>query len=477
MIRYILFFVWMACSISLVSAKVELPAIFSSNMVLQQSKPILIWGRASAGEVVNVRLKGDEKETVADDAGTWKIKFPAQTASFDAFDIVVEGENVIRLENVLVGEVWLCSGQSNMEYSMKLRDNYRKPGKGVDLTAEELKKPANPKIRLFLVERKKGQTVDVGTKGWEICDAISLAPFSAPGYFFGKELLENVNVPIGLISSSWGGSRIEPWTPADAYRHSPLFSEETSNDDKVNIDNSPVGEMYEGMIRPLAPFPIRGFIWYQGESNVMFHDARYYEKQKLLIDAWREIWQDTKMPFYYVQLAPYYYTKRKDKVKHTPETLPWFWEIQTRCMDIPYSGMAVVTDLVDDLSDIHPSYKWEVGRRLALWALAKDYGKKDVVYSGPQLKRKKIRKDKIILEFSHVGSGLKQAEEALTWFEIAGKDGKYVPAEAVIDGNKVVVSAKEISKPRDVRFAWNETARPNFFNNEGLPAMPFRTDR
>ncbi|TWI22749.1 sialate O-acetylesterase [Sphingobacterium siyangense] len=456
-------------------AKVTLPHVFGSNMVLQQGKPVVVWGHADPQEKIEVRLKGLIRKTVADQKGAWRVTFTAQKASFDAFTMEVKGDNTILLKNVVVGEVWLCSGQSNMEYTMQLHKGYKKPAVGVDRAEEELRQPGNPKIRLFLVAKKKGQQDDVETKGWEVADPNSLAQFSAPGYFFGKTLQQQLNVPVGLISSSWGGSRIEPWTPLEAYQNSSTFKQETRNGE-TNIEHAVAGEMYEAMIRPLAPFAMKGFIWYQGESNLMFEDARYYAKQKLLIDTWRKNWKDKNMPFYYVQIAPYYYSKRKDKTQHHVEALPWFWEIQTKCMNIKNSGMAVVTDLVDDLSDIHPSYKWEVGRRLALWPLAFDYGQKNIVFSGPQYKSKKIVGNNVILNFKHVGSGLQCKGDQLTWFEVAGADGKFVPAEAKIEGDHVVVSAASVRSPKQVRFGWHETARPNFFNKEGLPTLPFRTE-
>lgn len=473
--KKILFSFFLAGIAMSVQAKVTLPQVFGSNMVLQQGKPVVVWGKADPQEKVEVKLKGLTRKAVVNQKGEWKVSFAAQKASFDSFTIEVKGDNTLLLENVVVGEVWLCSGQSNMEYTMQLRKGYKKPAAGVDQAEEELRQPENSKIRLFLVAKKKGEQSDVETNGWEIAGPNSLAQFSAPGYFFGKTLQQQLNVPVGLISSSWGGSRIEPWTPLAAYQNSSTFKQETQNGE-TKIENAVAGEMYEAMIRPMAPFAMKGFIWYQGESNLMFEDARYYAKQKLLIDTWRRVWQDKNMPFYYVQIAPYYYSKRKDKTKHNEQALPWFWEIQTKCMDIKHSGMAVVTDLVDDLSDIHPSYKWEVGRRLALWPLAFDYGLKTTVFSGPQYKSKKIVDDHIILNFKHVGSGLQCKGDQLAWFEIAGQDGKFVPAEAKIDGDQVIVSAVSVKSPKRVRFGWNETARPNFFNKEGLPALPFRTE-
>ncbi|HET9571039.1 MAG TPA: sialate O-acetylesterase, partial [Bacteroidales bacterium] len=240
-------------------------------------------------------------------------------------------------------------------------------------------------------------------------------------------------------------------------------------------------------IEPLAPYALKGFIWYQGESNAMIEDARYVEKTKLLLDAWRSTFRNPTAPFYYVQIAPYYYSKRKDKKIHTPQMMAEFCSLQTKCLRLPYTGQAIVTDLVDDLTNIHPSYKWEVGRRLSLLALNKTYGKTDLVCSGPQFKSMKASGKSLVLTFDHVGSGLTAGQHntitnafealpsvKLTWFEVAAKgDTLFHPATAIIQNGKVIVSCPEVKKPAQVRFCWNETAMPNFFNKEGLPAVPF----
>jgi sialate O-acetylesterase len=316
-----------------------------------------------------------------------------------------------------------------------------------------------------------------------------LAPFSAVGYYFGKALQEALKVPVGLIGSSWGGSRIERWTPAEAYEKSPLFAAEAEKK-PVRINNIDAGLHYNSMIAPLGPFTLKGFIWYQGESNAMIHDARYVEETQLMLDAWRTVFNAPDAPFYYVQIAPFYYTKRKDKLSHTPETMAEFCELQTRCLALPNTGQVIVTDLVDDLTNIHPSYKWEVGRRLALCALAKTYGQSDLVYSGPQYKAMKVKRKYIELIFDHSGGGLTAGQHnsetntfeavndaELTWFEVAGVDGVFHPAKAIINENKVLVCSEKVKKPVQVRFAWNETAMPNLFNKEGLPAVPFRTEK
>jgi sialate O-acetylesterase len=232
------------------------------------------------------------------------------------------------------------------------------------------------------------------------------------------------------------------------------------------------------MIKPMVPFAVKGFLWYQGESNCMINDGlRYCDKFDLMVDAWRNAWGVKDMPFYFAQISPFYYTKRKDKVPHTPETLAEFWEAQAKTLIIPHTGMVVTTDLVDDLSNIHPSYKWEVGRRLSLLALANEYGTKNVVTSGPVYKSMKTKGNKIILEFTNFGSGLQSKDgKPLSWFTIAGADGQYFPANSIIKGNTIIVSSVDVKKPVSVRFAWDETAMPNFCNKEGLPAVPFRTD-
>jgi sialate O-acetylesterase len=231
------------------------------------------------------------------------------------------------------------------------------------------------------------------------------------------------------------------------------------------------------MIEPLAPFSIKGFLWYQGETNCFQNESiEYTYKMQALIDGWRKLWKDNKLPFYYVQIAPFYYSKSAGKYPLNAETEPKFWEAQTLALNIPYTGMIVIDDLSTSPDNLHPRGKWEVGRRLAQWALAKQYGF-NVVPSGPMYRQMKIENGKIELEFNYVGKGLESKNgKPLTWFTIAGADGKFVPAKAVIDGDKIIVSSPEVPNPKNVRFARSEAAQPNFFNKNGLPAVPFRTD-
>ena len=353
---------------------------------------------------------------------------------------------------------------------------------------------------------------------WHETTPQTIAGFSAVAYYFGRKLYKNLDVPIGLINTSWGGTRIEPWTPPAGFATVPALASiskeiqeahanyraqlpekmkeveawvaatrkalETDaqltqmpeNRHPLRHHTRPTG-IYNSMVHPLVPYAIRGTIWYQGESNL--RDGRHYHKKmKALINGWREVWGQGDFPFYFVQLAPFNYTKRFNY--SGPDTghffLPRIWEAQAATLALPNTGMAVTTD-ISNLTDIHPRNKQDVGRRLALWALAKDYGRDDVTYSGPLYKAMAVEGNTIRLTFDHVGSGLTSRDEKpLTWFEIAGADEQFVEAKATIDGNTIVVSSETVTNPVAARFGWHESAEPNFVNKEGLPASPFRTD-
>lgn len=462
-----------------VFADVSIPNILSSNMVLQRNAQVPIWGRADVGEKVRVSFAGQTLETTADLFGIWMVKLKPLKQNLQPEKLTISGKNTITLTNILVGDVWLCSGQSNMEYPLDYRlKKYASPEKGADLAMEELAKPKSDKIRYILAEKHR-ETNDIKTVGWITSDnAEVLGNVTAVGYFFAKEIFEKTGVPIGIISTSWGGTTIEEWTPAWVYKNSPHFSSQINFDDK-KINGRVAGNKFDSMLYPIAPFALKGMLWYQGETNCMTEDQDVYpEKVRLMVELYRSLFNNPKMPFYFVQLSPYHYSKRTRDIKqHTEELLPEFWIAQEKCLEIPNTGMVVTTDLVDNLSDIHPSYKWEVGRRLALVALAKDY-KKNVVYEGPVYKAMKVSGNKIELSFRINGGNLISSDnEPLSWFEISESDKKFVPAKAEINGNKVVVWSDEIANPEHVRFAWNERAMPNLFNSAGLPAVPFRTEK
>jgi sialate O-acetylesterase len=471
--KKVFLFLFLVASHTIMYAQLRLPKVIGSNMVLQRDKQVPIWGWTKPGEQVTVTFASQHKSAKADTSGYWRITLSPLKANDKPADMTIAASNTITLSNILVGEVWLCSGQSNMEYTMKLGPSHAKPKKGIDSAALELTK-THPNIRIFKVE-KVLSTPDVTSTGWNECTGAALEQFSAVGFYFAKNIQQELNVPIGVISSSWGGSRIEPWTPAEAYKALPAFAAE-SQKTPLMIDSVVPGKDYRSMILPLAPFALRGFLWYQGESNCMLEEGmRYADKMQALVDSWRKQWESDKLPFYSVQIAPYYYTKRKDRLPHTPETEPAFWEAQIQSTKIPRTASIVITDLVDNLSDIHPPYKWEVGRRLSLLALANDYNKK-IVSSGPVYKSMMVKNGKAVLSFSN-SNGLKSIDgRPLSWFTIAAADGNFIPAHAEISGKKVIVSADGIAKPKAVRFAWNEAAMPNLFNDAGLPAAPFRTD-
>jgi sialate O-acetylesterase len=420
-----------------IRADVKLPSVFGRHMVLQRNQPLPIWGTASPGEDIGVQLGANSAKTKADDKGAWKVTLPAMKADGKAHTLIVVGKNKIELEDILIGEVWVGSGQSNMEWSLAQSHDAKEAIPAAD----------KPRIRLFqvpLVQTPKPAS-DVKAK-WEVCTPKTVGRFSGVLYHFGLRLHNELDVPIGLINSSWGGSPIEPWTVTDKSS----------------------GGMYNGMIAPLQPFALRGVCWYQGETNVIQKNGmKYRDKMEALISGWRKTWGQ-ELSFYHVQIAPW--------TGYAEGELPALWEAQAASLKIPKTGMVVMTDLVPNLGDIHPNNKRDVGNRLALWALAKDYGKKDLVYSGPLYKSLKVEADKIRLSFAYAG-GLKARDgKALSEFQIAGADGKFVAASAVIDGESVVVSAKDVAAPTQVRFGWHKLANPNLVKNAGLPASPFQTN-
>lgn len=448
-------------------AAIKLPKILGNNMVLQQKKPVPIWGTANPGEEIAVSFDKQSRKAITSTNGTWLIWLDPMVASDAPRDMKISGSENIILHNILVGEVWLCSGQSNMEYSMRKNSKVVRTDSSKESPVDELDRANNGLIRIFLVTSKNLQISDASHQGWSIAKDSALRSFSAAGYFFAKELYAKLHVPIGVISSAVPGSAIEPWLAG---------SVRPSASNPKNLDTSLPGKFYPTMIKPLAPFSIKGILWYQGETNCFQNETiEYTYKMNLLINGWRLLWKE-ELPFYYVQISPFYYSKSRGKYPLDEETLPKFWEAQTIGMKIPKTGMAVISDLAKSPDDLHPDGKWEVGRRLAQWALAKEYGLK-VTPSGPEYRSMSVQGDKIILAFNYTGGGLISKDgKPLNWFTIAGEDGKFVKAGAIIIGDKIQVSAPGISHPVNVRFAWSEAAQPNFFNKDGLPAIPFRTD-
>lgn len=467
-------------------AELKLPAIFGDNMVLQQQQRVPVWGWSTPGAPVTVSFAGQTVKTTAAPDGKWLVKLGKLKSSFTPQTLVVESGETKTLTNVLVGEVWLASGQSNMEKPVG-----KHPGQKPTLNAEqEIAAADYPGIRLFVAEKVlSAKPLEDLTKfkPWQPCSPATLdgMHFSAAAYFFGREIHTNLNVPVGLIESSWGGTRIEPWTPPAGFDLVPAFKALGTPVITTNkIPTTTPTVLYNAMIAPLAGFGMRGALWYQGESNCMgtnnegdYHT--YADKMTALVGGWRKLWHEGDFPFYFVQIAPFKYYGGKTVRVSSPEILPEFWELQALAAKrIKNAGEALTTDLVDNLDDIHPRDKANVGHRLALLARHQTYGQKDVVSAGPTFRKLKIEGGKAILKFDHADGGLVAKDaQPLNWFTIAGADGKFVPAQAaIVDDNTLEVSAAEVAAPVAVRFAWAETAQPNMYNEAGLPAEPFRTD-
>ncbi len=430
----------------------RLPKVFGSNMVLQQQKPVVIWGWDAPGTAVTVDLAGKSAQAVANKKGEWKVTLPAMAADGKACTLSVLGTSRVTFDNILLGEVWLASGQSNMEKPL---------GREGAATADY------PNLRLLHVIKKfdaKAQTDIEAT--WRVCSPTTAGGFSGAAYYFGRDLQTNLKIPVGTIESALSGSPIEAWTPPEGFAMLPP--------PQPGKMWPPPQQLYNGMIHPLLPFSIRGAIWYQGEANRKDGPA-YTEKMKALVGSWRKLWGND-FPFYFVQIGPLQYPNDQ------PGTLPEFWEAQTAAAkEIPNTGMIVINDIASLHGDVaslqlHPPNKLDVGKRLALLALAQTYGQKDLVFSGPTFQAMAIEGDKIRVTFDHSGSGLVARDgQPLNFFEIVDADqSEFVPATAVIDGAGIVLSAPGVKKPVAMRFAWSNTAMPNLMNKEGLPAGAFR---
>ena len=438
-------------------ANVALPSVFGSHMVLQQEKPVRIWGTAQPGQAVTVTLGASRAVATPNAAGKWEVTFPPLKAGGAPLTLTATQGNTVTLNDILVGEVWVCSGQSNMEFCLGKAEHGR----------EEATAANHPDLRLLMVPKGMAPTPQANFKGaWAACtpmspgtvfakpfdtpppgsNGIGCGGFSAVAYFFGRELQKQLGVPVGLIEASWGGTRIEPWTPPSAPNSRTIFN---------------------SMIAPLQPLGIRGVIWYQGESNA--NDGMGYAgKMKTLIGGWRQGFKQGDFPFYYVQIAPFTFRLGHD-------TLPVFWEAQASVLSVTNTGMASTQD-IGNLLDIHPTNKLDVGKRLALQALAKTYGR-NVPCSGPTFRQLTPQGESLRVTFDNAGSGLVSRDgKPLSNFEVIDANGTgWKPAKAEISGtDSVVLSAAGVKHPVAMRFGWYSGAQPNLSNKEGLPAMTFR---
>ena len=445
---------WIAAGwTSVVSAAVTLPAVIGDNMVVQRGRAAPIWGRADAGEEVTVTLAGQTAVAKAGNDGCWKVILQ-QIASDKPLEMTVKGSSgsAIKLKNILVGEVWFGSGQSNMEMAVTSSKDAK----------QEIAAADYPNIRLFTVAKKKAAEPQSDCSGrWAECSPKTVPGFSAVAYFFGRQLYKDLNVPIGLIHTSWGGTPAEFWTSRKTLEGDPALQSLAHGENSC---------LYNGMIAPLIPFAIRGAIWYQGESNV----GRAYRYRTLfpaMIANWRRDWGQGDFPFGFVQLAPYRYGGAD------PACWAELCEAQRMTLDcVPNTGMAVTVD-VGDVQDVHPRNKQEVGRRLALWALAKVYGR-DIVYSGPLYKSMAVEGDRIRLQFKHVGDGLVASDgKPLSEFTIAGADQKFVHATAKIEGQSVVVHSDNVPQPAAVRLASRDNRNRTWPTKKACRRDPFAATR
>jgi sialate O-acetylesterase len=450
-------------------AQVILPTFISDNMVLQQQTDAPLWGKAKSGTIIKLTCSWDNSkyETKTNADGKWNLSIKTPKAG-GPYTISI---NKQKIKNILIGEVWICSGQSNMEWAVRVSDN----------GFREAASATNPNIRLFYAARQLGDAPQFDCYGkWEECTPESVIDFSAIAYYFGKELNKELgDIPIGLIHTSWGGSSAQAWVKEEVLRADTLYDcyykREKQNAANAALGNLTINQvspsrLYNAMIHPFIPYAIKGVIWYQGESNASLcpDDPKRYETLfPTLIQSWREEWNQGDFPFYYVQIAPFQWG-----VSRVGALIR---DAQRKSLSVKNTGMAVTMDIGNPY-DIHPRNKKDVGHRLALWAFAKDYGKDAIVYSGPIYKSMEVKGKKAILSFDYIGSGLIAKGGDLTHFEVAGKDRIFYKAKAAIVGENVVVDSDKVKKPIAVRYALYNTDEPNLFNKEGLPASTFRTD-
>ncbi|TDO99222.1 sialate O-acetylesterase [Flavobacterium sp. 245] len=496
--KLLLIFIVLGLKLTVI-AQVKLPALVGDNMVLQQNSKVNLWGWASPNEKIKIQLgwQNNPVDIIANTDGTWKTAVNTPNGTEKQYDIVIEASNKIILKNILIGEVWICSGQSNMYFPVGKEEGTWKTG--VKNYEEEIQDANFPSLRLFTVQTKASQKpLDDVTGNWNVCSPSTIKSFSAVAYFFGRDLCQNLKVPIGLISTSWGGTKAEAWTSQAVLESNPdflpileqdaknekLFQEKletyyadlkkerlgNNNDISKTELKKPKKEenktsyvLYNAMLHPVINYTMKGVIWYQGESNA--EKAFLYRSLfPAMVKSWRSEWNQGDFPFYFVQIAP-----------HKGQN-PDIREAQLIASKvIPNSGIVVTTD-VGNATNIHPIDKQTVGYRLALIAKAKTYGEGKLVYSGPVYNHMEIKKQRIQLFFDDVPNGFKKSNEDLKEFEIAGTDKVFYPATAKIDKKTIIVSSPNVKEPVAVRFAWKAVPEPNLFNTENLPASPFRTD-
>ncbi len=479
-------------------ADLRVPAIFSPNSVLQQGRPIPVWGWSDDGEEISVEFRGKSVRTKTA-GGRWRVNLPAQRPGEASTLTIRGGRESITLTNILVGEVWVCSGQSNMEWPLARSENAQGT---IDAARHD-------EIRLFTVPKLRSELpVDDVRASWQVCRPETVPNFSAVAYYFGLALAKARGVPVGLIHTSWGGSPAEVWIRESVMSSMPEFKsdildkypeqkrafeislaeweKETAQlraQGKLPARGRPwsnwrPAELYNGMIHPIIPYAMAGAIWYQGESNAGRAD-QYARLFPTMIQNWREDWGQGNFPFLAVQLAPWDKGRQRtlDAITEKPGESDWAELREAQLLAthlLPKVGMAVITDL-GDKDDIHPIKKREVGERLALAARGVAY-KERITYSGPEFKKMSVSRGKAVLSFDHVGKGLETRGGPLRGFQVCGGDRVWHWADASIDGRRVIVSCSAVEEPIAVRYGWSDFPVVNLYNREGLPATPFRTD-
>lgn len=500
--HYFLYFLLISQFFSLSSkAEIVLPSIISDNMVLQQKTEVNLWGKANVGESIKVTTSwGVTIETKANNEGKWQVVLKTPKALTNQ-TIRFEGENMLEVKNVLIGEVWLCSGQSNMEFAV---GNVNRWKNGVVNYEKELVQASYPEIRLFNVEQNMSpeKALDDCAGHWEVCSPETVEAFSAVGYFFGRKLYQELHTPIGLVASSYGGTHAESWTKMEVMLQDSVYnqliqefyaSRDNYEEDvkqytsqieqynaqveglapdevkKIKKPSKPKGinhkkalsTLWNAMINPIVNYSIKGVIWYQGESNSVRYDD-YQHVFTNMIESWRNEWHQN-LPFYFVQIAPHY--KQPPQIREA-QLNTW--------LSVENTGMVVITD-AGDSTNIHPRNKLIPGERLADWALAKQYGKK-IAYSGPVYKSMESKDGKAMLSFDYVTKGLSCPDDHVVGFTVAGNDGVFYPATAAIKGKKIELTSKDVDQIKYVRYGWEKYGKTNLYNGAGLPASPFRTD-
>ena len=467
---------------------VNLPSIFGDHMVLQQDSEITIWGQALPYETVTITNSwNDEKPSVlVKRESRFALKLHTPKAG-GPYTITVQGWNKIVITDVMIGEVWLCGGQSNMEFTTDWVHNFARdirdgkmpktfdPDKAEAFVDAEVQAANHPEIRFFQVEHVQGEYPQNDVRGkWMVCTPDTMKGFSLTGYFFGRELNQKLNVPVGLISSNWGGTPADVWTPKEAFDLDPILTDFAGWRDKGTWGPNAPAVLYNSMIYPLAPFKIAGLIWNQGEENVGQNrgDELYNRIFSTMIRSWRTRWQD-EFPVFYVQIPPYRYDSKNPAAFRGAQLR----DMQRKCLsEIPNSEMIVISDVAEP-DNIHPVDKLTPAKRLAVWALNKVYGVTNEIPCGPLYKSMTIENGAIRIAFGYAQGDLKSADgKPLSDFEIAGADKVFHPATAKIDGGTVLVSSPDVKQPVAVRFAWTDTAMPNLAGGTGLPASTFRTD-